>query len=285
MGDRSQWIRTLATLGLLVLLAHPASADAINFTGDVELDFPNVDGNGITVIVDNPGSNNQASPGDVAQSGSLTGITGWNIKDLRLAYDESTDVMSFGVNFFGIAGDADGDGNPGGISGSIGRDVPSLGGRESIVVALDTDRDGTPDVVAGVPTNKPQGTISGVDTFTVAAYEDSPAGLASSFGKTLTEHLGALAFDPSAEHPDFEFTITNFKELPGLVPEDGFIISAFAGTTDDIIAGEDFVFNTGIGFPGSGQQQIPEPTTWLAWSLVAGGAFLLRRSFQRHRAH
>jgi hypothetical protein len=190
--------------------------------------------------------------------------------------------MYLGLNFFGIAGDADGDGDPGTLSVGMGKDRPSLGGMESIVVALDLDLDGSPDVVAGVPANKPD-SAPGTDAFTVAKYKHAAAGLGFSFGDTLTDHLGALAFDPSAEHPDFQFTIDNFMKLDGLVPKDGFIVSAFAGAPDDVIAGEDFIASTRIAFPGRDNQQVPEPATLLAWALIAGGAIAYRRRDRLHR--
>jgi len=257
------------------------ASELSGLTGDVEVDMPIAPGNGVAVIVDNPDGNGASSPNDVAQDASLPGITGWNIKDLRLAYDEGTDSMLVGVNMFGVAGDSDGDGMPGQLSSTVGRDEPSLGGLESIAVAIDTDLDGQPDVIAGVPANKPPGIEKGVDAFTVAKYQNSSHGLAFSFGGTLDEHMGELAFDPSAEHPDFLFTIEEFKELPGLVPEEGFTISAFAGSPADVIAGEDFLVNTRIAFPGSDNQQIPEPATVLAWSLVAGGALAYRLNARR----
>ncbi|WP_152051386.1 hypothetical protein [Tautonia marina] len=264
----------------LILVARTASAGAIQLTGNVENDFPIEPGNGIVVIVDNPDSFGNPSPGDVAQHESLLGTTGWNIKDLRLAYDDSSDRMYFGLNFWGIAGDADGDGRPGQLSAPLGHDRPSLGGLESIVVALDLNLDGTPDVIAGVPANKSD-VGKGSDHFTVAQYKQSPAGMAFSFGDTLTEHLGQLAFDPSAENPDFQFTIDNFMQFEGLVPEDGFIVSAFAGAPDDVIAGEDYISSTRIAFPGSeqggsGDPVVPEPSTVLAWALMAGGAIAYR---------
>ena len=282
MRQRTCPILTLAGLGLL--LASPAASAGVmqsQWTGNVEVDFPNTPENGVVTIVDNPNAEGQASPLDVAQDASLPGVSGWNIKDLRLAYDDATDVMHFGLNFFGIAGDADGDGNPGHLSGTIGRDTPSLGGLESIVVAIDTNLDGVPEVLAGVPSMKPAG--SGVDAFTVAAFKDSPAGLAFSFGDAMPDHAGTLAFDPSAEHPDFEFSIANFKALQGLVPEDGFIVSAFAGTPDDVVAGEEYVSKTRIAFPDSGNQNVPEPAAVLGWALVAGGALAYRVRLRRRR--
>ncbi|RUL83775.1 hypothetical protein [Tautonia sociabilis] len=272
----------LLAVGIGLLLAtRAASAGAIQLTGDVEADFPLVQGNGVVAIVDNPNANGLASPMDVAQNAVLPGTTGWNIKDLRLSYDSASDRMYFGVNFFGIAGDADGDGDPGALSVGMGKDLPSLGGLESIAVGLDLDLDGTPDVVAGVPANK-SGTGPGVASFTVAEYQRSPSGLAFSFGDSLTDHLGALAFDPSAEHPDFEFTIDRFSTLPGLDMKEGFIVSAFAGAPDDMIAGEDTLAAVRIAGDDLSGQNVPEPAAVLAWALVAGAA-IAHRVRGRHR--
>ncbi|QDV34236.1 hypothetical protein [Tautonia plasticadhaerens] len=276
MRQRNCPILFTVGFGLFLASAGTASAGAIGtMTGDVEVDFPIAPKNGVVAIVDNPGADGGASPWDVAQHQKLPGTTGWNIKDLRLAYDDSADRMYLGLNFFGIAGDADGDGDPGSLSVGMGKDMPSLGGMESIVVALDLNLDGVPDVVSGVPTQK-SGGAPGTSAFTVAKYQHAEAGLGFSFGDTLADHVGSLAFDPSAEHPDFQFTIDNFMKLEGLVPEDGFIISAFAGAPDDVIAGEDFIASTRIAFPGKGNQNVPEPATLLGWALIAGGAIAYR---------
>ena len=95
-------------------------------------------------------------------------------------------------------------------------DLPSLGGRESIAVALDTNLDGKPDVVAGVPAIKSQGLAKGTDAFTVAKFQNTGMGLGSQLRPDADRPpRSALAFDPSAAHPDFEFTITNFKKPAG----------------------------------------------------------------------
>lgn len=280
MSQRRSSLWTLAGLAVLALAPRPAAADAMRLTGNVENDFPLTPGSGVVVIVDNPDANGQSSPGDVAQDPGLPGITGWNIKDLRLAYDATSDKMFVGLNFFGIAGDADGDGDPG--RASQGVDLPDLGGLESIVVAIDTNLDGTPDLIAGVPAGKPAGK-AGTAAFDVASYKASSMGLGFSFGQSLTEHAGELAFSPSAEHPDFEFTIGNFIDLPGLDPKEGFIVSAFAGTSSDIVAGEDYIFKTRVSFPSPQEPVVPEPAALLGWGLVAGAAVAWRIRRRRGR--
>src|SRR5690606_27649426 len=132
---QSNWF-ALALAGAALLGAtRPSGASTLQLTGDVEIDFPS-DRDGVVTIVNNPDANGVASPRNVGQDSRLPDITGWNIKDLRLAYDEQADRMFIGVNFFGVAGDADGDGNPGASSlPNIVNDLPSLGGLESISVS------------------------------------------------------------------------------------------------------------------------------------------------------
>jgi hypothetical protein len=273
---------TLATLALLA--ARPVSADAIQFTGNVERDFALSPGNGVVRVADFPrdgvaskDANAVSNPMDVAQASwmSQQGATsGWNIKDLRLAYDSHSDTLFVGVNFFGTAGDADGNGDPGGAdprtSAAGGIDLPNLGGRESISVGFDLRNRGVPDVVAGVPSDKSKAG-PGIDGFTVASYNSNNAGLASSYGNTLTNHLGGLAFDPDAAHPHFEFTVANFSKMPGLDPTQGFGVKVFAGTPDDVVAGEDQIPLTHVDFPKV-DTQVPEPATLLSWTILSGGA-------------
>ncbi len=264
---------TLTLALVLAWLAAPALANPIgpNSTGNVEKDF--VAGQpGITTLVNpryptvNPEkyiADNQLSPG-------------WSIKDVRVSYDKATDTLDVGLNFFGIAGDADGNGDPGTVSTAAqlmgAKDVANLGGRESITVGFDVNGDGRPDFLAGVPGDKSQAG-PGTDGFTFASYQSTGLGLANSYGQPLTTYLGNLQFNPSATHPDFEFTVKNFSKLPGYNPKNGYGLMAFAGTPDDIYEEE------GVLFPRVSAGEIPEPASLLAWAtLVAGGAL-----WGRHR--
>lgn len=288
--------RRLFRLGAVLVVAMAtcgsARAGAIHLTGDVAKDFP-YSQQGVQVIVDNPNPipaglsmPPTSNPSDVAQADFMSSrgwTSGWNIQDVRLNYDQSTDTMYVGVNFFGIAGDADGNGDPGTsdplTTASGGADIPHLGGRESIAVALDTNGDRKFDIIAGVPADKSTAG-SGIDGFTVANYRDSNQGMAFNFGQALTGHMGNLAFDPSKDHPDFEFTISHFSTLPGFVSGNGFGIKVFAGTPDDVVSGEDTLPYTNVS-----PETIygPEPATLVAWSLVlaAGAAWRLRRGSSR----
>ncbi len=261
-----------ALVAVALLAARPALA--VPLTGDVAADFSASDPS-VWVVPDR--LNDVSQPQWVTDRGWTTG---WNMSDLRTSYDRASDTLFVGVNFVGIAGDIDGNGDPGVADpmtlSTHGMDLPNLGGRESITVAIDTDLSGQPDVVAGVPADKSQAG-TGINGFNVARYQPTNQGIQFSYGETLAAHMGALAFDPSSAHPDFEFTVANFSRLPGLDLIKGFGIQAYAGSSDDVIVGEDQIAMTAIpGIPEP--QRIPEPTTVLSWTLVVGSfAWRLRR--------
>ena len=260
-------------------------------TGDVEKDFPSTS-KSVTVV---PGQamNAVAQPAWMTSAGL---VNGYAMKDIRLSYDQKTDTLAVGVNFYGIAGDTDGssDGstNPK-TAAAGGSNPPHIGGDKSISVAFTpvTKAGVTADpiVVAGVPANKVGSPAGSLDGFNVATATSSPSGLARSYGTTLSNNLGALAYDPSQAHPDFEFTVKNFSKIPGLnALTNGFYVSAYAGTGTTIIIGKSAIMDTLVGSPLQQPQnldnppgaitppvpsvQTPEPTTILAWGLVAGGA-------------
>lgn len=270
-------VAILALFGTRPVLANP-----IQFSGYVENDFNFKDPN---VRVTNVAS----SPTEVGPSPFMTQngwVSGWAIKDIRTSYDAKTDTLFVGVNTFtnaagqrAIVGDADGNGDPGGASAQMqaahGVDNPNFGGHKSLAIAFAPDGQfgpsapGAPVVIAGIPADK-QFAGPGINGFTVSQYRGVDLGLAYNFGKTLNDHMGQLAFNPSAEHPGFEFTITNFSKIAGLDPTKGFWIKAYAGSPDDVVVGEAALDFTRVA--AFAQEQIPEPATILGWSLVAGAA-------------
>jgi len=267
-------------LGLVGAAGSVASANPITFTGKVENDFPSPSP-GVYV---QPGT----APGDVAQADWITKAgwtTGWNIKDIRFAYDPASDTLQVGINTYSIAGNSSGNGTPGVPDPRQtkvgGVDPAHIGGLGSISVAFANDGStiathGQPVAIAGVPADKSHAG-PGIDGFTVSTYATSNSGLAYSYGVNLPSHQGVLAFDPSAAHPNFEFTVSNFSKIPGLDPSSGFWVQAFAGSPNDVIAGEDTIGWLRVPVPAA--QQIPEPATIAAWSLLAtGAAWGLRRS-------
>jgi hypothetical protein len=137
----------------------------------------------------------------------------------------------------------------------------------------------TPVIVAGIPGNKAQ-VGTGLDGFNVAKYVQmggvSGTGnhdLVTSFGTSITAGMGNLAFDPSLQHPGFEFTITNFSKITGINPANGMVVSVQDGSVVSIVTGKDAL----VGTVPEGQE-VPEPTTWMVWVGMAGGL-----AWTRHR--
>jgi len=221
-------------LGMALTLATPVGAATPTFTGDVPTDFT---GPGMLTIPDPGGVGDVGVPVN-APPGT---VSGWDMVDLRLTYDAAADTLYVGINTFGIAGDADGDGNPGGTSAWLatnqGTDIPNLGSTETIAVYFDLNQDGTFDVIAGV-----SGNGTDITGFTVANFSGNPWNPAYAFGTPLPTHTGSYHANPSGADPDFDFTILNFSTLPG---QDallaGFRVWAFMGSIEDDGIGEDSI--------------------------------------------
>jgi hypothetical protein len=281
----------IGILAVVLLVVRSATAGPIIFTGNVAQDFNPQTNNEVVVIPHSDAPIHIAQPQWMTESGL---VSGWNIKDIRLGYDARTDIMYVGVNTFGIAGNVDGNGKPGSpdprLMAAGGSDPANFGGDKGMAVAFaplvgsfNAAHPPAPVIVAGVPGYKAQ-VGTGLDGFNVAKW--SPAGgtagtnydLVTSFGKSLPSGMGNLAFDPSAQHPGFEFSITNFSKLLGANPLNGLVVSAQAGSVQSVVTGKDYVF----ALPIEAQQvpeprQVPEPATWLVWAGLAGGLAWARR--------
>jgi hypothetical protein len=259
-----------------LLGARSVSADPITFTGNVANDFNPTTTSGVVVITD---SLHENDPAHIAQPAWMTSqglISGYNIKDVRLDYNASTDTMYVGVNTYGVAGSAWGGGTP--PAGTAGVDPANFGGDKSMVVGFaalngtfSTFNIPAPVVVAGISASEAQrGT--GLDGFTVAKYAGgtSPGtlDLVTGFGQTLTSGMGNLAFNPSTATPGFEFTITNFSKLLGANPANGLIVETQDGSDQAVGVGNDQLVGV---VPTFGAQTIPEPATWMVWACLAGG--------------
>jgi hypothetical protein len=273
-------------IAVVLLGARTVTAAPITLTGNVAADFSTTNPS-VLVIPHSDVPDHIAQPEWMTQAGL---VSGWNIQDVRLSYNAQSDTLYVGVNTFGIAGDVDGKGNPGQndpqLAAAGGSNPAGFGGDKSMAVGFapasltsTPNNPPAPVIVAGVPGDKSQAG-TGLDGFTVAKY--APTGssggpnydLVTSFGTTLTAGMGNLAFDPSAAHPGFEFTIANFSKVLGANPLNGFYVSAQDGSIDSIVTGKDYVPSTLIE-----AQQIPEPTTWIVWASLAGGlAWRFRRS-------
>lgn len=281
------------------------AASSLFATGNVETDMPSTTNSGITVVQGHPYTYT-AEPDWMTKNGL---INGYAMKDIRLSYDRSTDTLSVGVNFFGVAGNTDG--SPDGQTNAMtlqqhGSNPANYGADKSMTIAFTpvtaAGVAANPVIVAGVPAVKANGGTTTADKFTVAAYQASTGGLTHSYGQTLTANVGSMAYNPSSAHPDMEFTIKNFSKIPGLnALTNGFYLSAYSGSQQTAIVGKSDIANTYVKpfadsqqpqLPGPGlppiniprvdPPRVPEPATVLAWGLVAGGAaWRVRRARNR----
>lgn len=284
-------------------LGTAARAGAVTFTGNVAADMPTTPGinNGVYAV---PG----VQPGQVAQAGWITQagwVNGFAIKDMRFDYNSQTDTMQVGVNFYSIAGDSSGDpmGSPNPKVAAVGgQDQPGLGGRKSISVEFASaagtagGQVGTPVIVAGVPENK-SSAGTGIDGFTVAAA-GSNSSIQANYGAAIPGANGNLAFDPSPAHPGFEFAIKNWSKFTTLAGPNGFYVSAYAGSPDDVVAGETKLSWVHIPAPAltpapqvvpdptpapvpTHHPNVPEPAALACWGVLAGAAGLALRRARR----
>ena len=282
------------------IVSSGAAVSSLFATGDVEKDMPSSSST-VATIAGHP-YNYTAQPQWMTDAGL---VNGYAMKDIRLSYDKITDTLAVGVNFYGVAGNTDGspDGQTNPMTTAMhGSNPANFGADKSVTIAFTPKTaDGVnaaPLIVAGVPSVKTGSPTTTTDSFNVAMFKDSPGGLTNSYGQTLTNNLGNLAYNPSAAHPDFEFTVKNFSKIPGLnALTNGFYLSAYAGSQQTVIVGKSDIANTFVKPPDLSEgnlnppptstppvptPHVPEPTTLLAWGLIVGGsAWRFRR---RHQA-
>jgi len=220
---------------VFVIYTLPVAADTPIFSGNVETDFIGPD----IVIIEDPEQIDVAMPSDFP-----TGtISGNDIKDVRFFYDADEDILYVGINTYLIAGDVDGNDNPGGTGFFLddlgGVDLPDFSGTESFALSIDIDEDGVFDVIAGVS--------AATDTsgYSVNLFTGSPHVPEFAFGQPLVVNRGTLFASPSANAPDLEFSILDFSTLPfssAMDPTPHRVgINVFMGSFADIGIGEDFL--------------------------------------------
>ena len=235
------WLLVLATLVVSPVFAQPT------FTGNAPADFTQPD----TVIIADPGGVDDVGLPIQAPLGT---VSGWDVVALYFDYDHTADIMYIGVDTFGICGDVDGDGNPGGtaawLAGVGGVDFPNLSGTESFTLLIDTDGDyvsgsGGPgiEVVVGVDD------FYDITAFGTYNFVGDPFAPQAGFGAVLP-NTTALFANPSAAAPDMEFTIANFSTLPDFTFTPGqaftFWINLFMGSFQDDGVGEEYLPLAGV---------------------------------------
>jgi hypothetical protein len=291
-----RWYVLWSSLLLLLVGARPTLAGPISFTGITQTDFspssPAAQGNLNYASV--PVLSSPTALGEDSFIPANGWVSGWAISSVNMSYDPTNNSMYVGLSSFkepafgnyAIFGDADGNGNPGGASAQMtaagGIDSPNMGGDKAVVLAIAAANPNTtpttPTIIAGIPSEKSLAG-SGIDGFTVAHFNGSSGMLQNDFGSALSGVTGNLAFNPSSAHPELEFSISNFS-ASGINPSKGFWINLYAGSGEDVVAGE---VGTGWVFvPPVQAQVIPEPTALLVWSgLAAGMAWAYRRRSRR----
>lgn len=157
-----------------------------------------------------------------------------------------------GIACFGVCGDADGNGDDGvffdvaSIDPTIVRDAAGFIGTESFAVFLDMDRDGTFDVIAGIPVTPTAACPNaGIDCLGVFAFNAAAVNLPLSFrfGELLNLNV-QIACTPSITCPHLEFTVQSWSRVPHFAAWPyGWRanVAVFGGSFEDGGIGEDWI--------------------------------------------
>ena len=217
---------------------------AVNFTGNVPIDFPATQVPGVVVVNSPTTPPLNQTPGIPASLAGVINVSGLQIDSFRVSYDSTNDILSVGVegppnnlNLTApsngkngqdvIAGDSDNnlnsgtvdprinDGMGGGIDPSF-TDPPDMGGTKTYGVFFNFNGSGNPQVVAGFPQAYPAGSPNKPFEVALATPRDpaNPAGFPLfDPNNVFPQYEGNyfLANDPN--HPNFEFQIDHFSQL------------------------------------------------------------------------
>ena len=198
---------------------------AVNFTGVAATDFPATQSPGVVVI---PSPANNQKPQIPAALNGIVNVSGFEIDQLRVSYDSTSDILSVGVegppngqtNQEVIAADSDNNLNSGTVDPRVSAaepgfaDPPDMGGTKTYGIFLqlnDPTGFNVPDVVAGFPQTLPaNGTAK---PYEVAKFSGIPGGDMFDPNNVFPQYTGNyyLANDPN--HPNFELQIDHFSQL------------------------------------------------------------------------
>lgn len=240
-------LAAMCMAGVLAASDTQSQSTPITFTGNVPVDFPDTNP-AVFVAVD-----------EKFPITFLGGLSGWNIVDIRYAYDKVTDTGYLGINTGPcITGDADCDGDAGRSSPLLnaqqGVDVAKLDLSEFAVFVIDFGSDNTilplntsEVAVIGVPTGR---FVGEENTLTVRAAKYGSTFPRLGFGPTIADVTVTLHNSPegpNAAKPHLELAIHPFSRLPRAlnVPWNTDIaciaFSANIGSLDDGPIGEDLI--------------------------------------------
>jgi len=218
----------LSLIAGLICSISSLNAQSPNFTGNARADFLAISGyhffNDFTNDVGIP----NAAP--------LGTASGWDIETTFFYYDDISDDLYVGIDFTGIFGDADGDGNPSTTSTWLnnlnGTDHPDLSNTEAFILAFDNDKNGVYDFFIGV-------SRIGV-LIDIAAYNYSAANLEApeSFPvAAASNNVQLFSATPNAAAPDLEFAVSNISNSVDICDTN---FAVFAGSFADGPIGEDY---------------------------------------------
>jgi len=161
--------------------------------------------------------------------------SGWDMQSAFFFYDPVTDNMYVGVDFAGIFGDADGDGDPSGTSswlGSLlGTDHGDLSNTEGFILAFDNGNDGNFDVYIGVSRT------DDISDFGIYVYTSDEDESPEFFPVPTSGACNLYSEKHDALTPDLEFVIEDISNYVDGVC--GIDFSIFAGSYEDGPIGED----------------------------------------------
>jgi hypothetical protein len=270
-GDSNHMTKSIkwrsAAASALFLIVGISALHAISLSGNVETDFVSPEA---VIVTDGSAPDVGVPPGP--QWGQI--ISGWDIKDFRFVYDPEDDSLYVGINFFGVAGDADGDGNPSTTSAALtqvgGRDIADLGSSEAIQIQFDWNLDEKFETIAGIPRDARNASDFMVASDLSPATDRLPARLLG-FGTPVpgvTSFIGAVG----GPRPDFEFKIPKVSTLPGFDASKGFNFRAYAGSFVDDGIGEDFTNLLHVDLPIPAPEPVAAPVVSLT-ELIVGRWF------------
>jgi len=169
---------------LLCSFAHAQEPVWTRFTGDASADFQ-ITNRFVVPVDDDPDFVEDGS--DVTlPSGSAGTVTfwhpegvqfsGWDLRTLHVEYNPRNDSLSMGIETFTLAGDADGDGDPGAYTlpdNPGADDFPDLRGSEMFAILLDVDEDKVPDWMIGLPASSAAGAcaFTGLEDFGIYNFD------------------------------------------------------------------------------------------------------------------
>jgi len=232
---------------------------AVNFTGNVKVDFPATQQPGVVVIpATTPSAIAEVPPiFSTPANDPAIPVSGFTLSGIRLSYSASDDVLSIGIDqptassgsqYSVIAGDADANGNDGTLSQRVQDivdnnglnfiDSPDFGSTEYMGVSLDLNQDGYADIVAGYSEDDPRSPKL-YQVAKAVVNPNSPPSIPPSFGTPLPNNTGNVYKVNSPLHPNLEFDIKNFSQLyldttgQSLTPDKILSFGAFAGSGDD----------------------------------------------------